>query len=49
VAVLVKYRTGVDYGCKDFPGAKNAIDEYLRNNPLAFFLAGPAGSAFLIK
>ena len=38
-----------DYAYKDFPGAKKAVDDHLRKNPPAFFLEGPAGSAFLIK
>ena len=38
-----------DYGCIDFPGAKKAVDAYLKkiNNP--FFIPLPSGQAFLMK
>lgn len=38
-----------DYGYRDFPGAKWAVDEYLQEHVPAFFIDGPAGSAFAIK
>lgn len=37
-----------DYGYLQFPGAKKAVDEYLRANP-ALFMPLPSGQAFLIK
>lgn len=38
-----------DYGCSAFPGAKKAVDEYLRTLSNSFFLSLPSGEAFLIK
>ncbi|WP_343683507.1 TylF/MycF/NovP-related O-methyltransferase [Asticcacaulis sp.] len=38
-----------DYGYKDFPGSKMAIDEYLCDKSFQFFMEGPAGAAILIK
>src|SRR5581483_4852058 len=37
-----------DYGYETFPGAKLAVDEYLKEYPPEFFLDLPTGSAFLI-
>jgi len=38
-----------DYGCIQFPGAKNAIDECLLKFDAPFFLPLPSGQAFLLK
>ncbi len=38
-----------DYGYATFPGAKVAVDEYLRGHPPTLFIENPMGSAFLIK
>ena len=38
-----------DYGCMQFPGAKKAIDECLREFDDPFFVLLPSGQAFLIK
>jgi hypothetical protein len=38
-----------DYGYETFPGAKLAIDEFLKDERPSFFLDMPFGSAFLIK
>lgn len=38
-----------DYGCMQFPGAKKAIDECLREFDDYFFIPLPSGQAFLIK
>ena len=37
-----------DYGCLQFPGAKKAVDDYLRSKDV-FFLRLPSGQAFLRK
>jgi O-methyltransferase len=37
-----------DYGYLNFPGAKNAVDEFLVGKPV-FFLPIPSGSAFIMK
>jgi hypothetical protein len=37
-----------DYGCTYFPGAKKAVDEFMRDKS-DFFLPLPSGSAFMIK
>lgn len=40
-----------DYGCAVFPGAKQAVDEFLATRPPseAFFLPLTSGQAFLVK
>ena len=38
-----------DCGYKDFPGAKRAVDEFLRREPPSFFMQLPTGGAFLLK
>ncbi len=38
-----------DYGYETFPGAKQAVDEFLQGERPDFFLDLPMGSAFLIK
>ena len=38
-----------DYGYETFPGAKQAVDEFLQGEQPSFFLDLPMGSAFLIK
>ena len=38
-----------DYGYATFPGAKTAIDEYLRTVSPTLFIENPMGSAYLIK
>jgi len=38
-----------DYGYATFPGAKAAIDDYLRTVSPTLFIENPMGSAFLIK
>lgn len=38
-----------DYGYETFPGAKLAVDEYLKDQEPELFLDLPIGSAFLIK
>ncbi len=38
-----------DYGCTQFPGAKKAVDECLREFHQPFFVPLPSGQAFLIK
>ena len=37
-----------DYGCSAFPGAKQAVDEFMRGKN-DFFLALPSGHAFILK
>jgi len=37
-----------DYGCAYFPGARKAVDEFLKGKD-DFFLPLPSGSAFLVK
>lgn len=38
-----------DYGITQFPGAKKAVDEFLKKNTCQFFYEVPMGSSFLIK
>lgn len=38
-----------DYGYKSFPGARQAIDEFLARQRPSFFMESPVGCAFLIK
>ena len=38
-----------DYGYRDFPGAKKAVDEFLSSQTPGFFFESSVGSAFLIK
>ena len=38
-----------DYGFVQFPGAKKAVDEFLKTNSHDFFLPLPSGQAFLVK
>jgi hypothetical protein len=38
-----------DYGYETYPGAKLAVDEFLKDQKPDFFLDLPTGSAFLIK
>ena len=38
-----------DYGCLQFPGAKNAVDECLKQFDVKFFIPLPSGQAFLLK
>jgi len=38
-----------DYGYRNFPGAKKAVDEYLADVKPALFMKSAAGSAFLVK
>ena len=38
-----------DYGSTMFPGAKKAVDEYLKKINFPFFLPLPSGQAFLLK
>jgi hypothetical protein len=38
-----------DYGCIQFPGAKKAVDDFLKKIGRTFFLPLPSGQAFLIK
>lgn len=38
-----------DYGTEKFPGARQAIDECLKQVRDAFFIALPSGQAFLLK
>ena len=38
-----------DYGCIDFPGAKLAVDAYLKTIDKPFFVPLPSGQALLIK
>lgn len=37
-----------DYGCSSFPGAKKAVDEFMKDKG-DFFLSLPSGAAFLLK
>lgn len=37
-----------DYGCSSFPGAKKAVDEFIKDKDV-FFLSLPSGVAFLLK
>jgi len=38
-----------DYGLMQFPGAKKAVDQFLREQGAPFFCALPSGAAFIIK
>jgi O-methyltransferase len=38
-----------DYGITQFPGAKKAVDEFLKKNTYQFFYKVPMGSSFVIK
>ena len=38
-----------DYGVTQFPGAKRAVDEFLKNNTCRMFYEVPMGSCFIIK
>jgi len=38
-----------DYGCTRFPGAKRAVDEFLKSTHDCIFVPTPTGTAFLVK
>ena len=38
-----------DYGYRNFPGAKIAVDEFLRDYTPTLFIENPIGSAYLVK
>ena len=38
-----------DYGYRDFPGARKAVDEYLADRNIRMFLRLPSGAAILMK
>ena len=38
-----------DYGISQFPGARKAVDEFLKSNKYSFFYKVPFGSCFIIK
>ena len=38
-----------DYGYRNFPGAKIAVDEFLRDYTPTLFIENPMGSAYLVK
>jgi O-methyltransferase len=38
-----------DYGYRNFPGAKIAVDEFLREHEPTLFIENPMGSAYLVK
>ena len=38
-----------DYNCSDFPGAKNAIDEFIKNKSINLFYEIPLGGCIIIK